>query len=50
MPDQGSGPFRGGAAYVTASFIYQSGFSCGYGCYWTTGSASGTTAAAVKLR
>jgi len=50
LPDQGSGPFKNGAAYVTASFNYSGGIDYGGGYYSTTGSESGTTAAAIKLR
>lgn len=50
LPDEGSGPFKGGPAFVTARFTYQSGFSCGNGCYFTTGSETGSGSAAIKLR
>jgi hypothetical protein len=43
LPDQGSGPFRNGAAYVTASFTYQGGA-------WPGVTESGSTAGAIKLR
>lgn len=50
MPDQGSGPFKNGAAYVTASFAYYSGIDFGGGYYSTTGTESGSTAGSIKLR
>ena len=43
MPDQGSGPFKNGAAYVTASFTYEGGS-------WPFVSESGNTAGTIKLR
>jgi hypothetical protein len=49
LPDQGSGPFKNGAAYVTATFEYHGGITCGDGCYFLTSSESGSTAAAIKL-
>jgi hypothetical protein len=49
LPDQGSGPFKNGAAYVTASFNYTGGIDYGNGYYSQTSSESGSTSAAVKL-
>ena len=43
MPDQGSSPFRNGAAYVTASFAYQAGS-------WMGVTETGNTAGSIKLR
>ncbi|MET0886718.1 MAG: hypothetical protein ABWX92_09730 [Mycetocola sp.] len=43
LPDPGSGPFRNGAAYVTASFTYQAGS-------WMGVTESGNTAGSIKLR
>jgi hypothetical protein len=49
LPDQGSNPFKNGAAYVTASFSYTGGID--YGNYVImTGSQSGSTSGAIKLR
>lgn len=49
LPDAGSGPFKKGAAYVTAFFTYSSGIDYGGGSYYPTGSESGSTAASIKL-
>ncbi|SFS05687.1 hypothetical protein SAMN04487846_2012 [Microbacterium sp. cf046] len=49
LADQGSGPFKNGAAYVTASFEYTGGIDYGGGYYSPTGTERGTTTAAIKL-
>ena len=43
LPDQGSGPFHGGPALVSAFFFYQTAISCGPGCFQTTGNEGGST-------
>ena len=43
LPDQGSGPFHGGLALVSAFFFYQTAISCGPGCFQTTGNEGGST-------
>ena len=43
LSDQGSGPFHGGPALVSAFFFYQTAISCGPGCFQTTGNEGGST-------
>ncbi len=49
LPASGS-PFHGGGAVVTATWYYDTGVSCGPGCFETTNSESGSTIATVSLR
>ena len=43
VPDSGSGPFHGGPALVSASFFYETGISCGPGCFEPTNDEGGST-------
>lgn len=50
LPDEGSGPFKNGAAYVSANFLYSAGIDYGGGYYYPTDSVYGSTASDIKLR
>jgi len=49
-PNAGSGPFHGGAAFVTANFTYDTGYLVGGGCNcWQVTNSEGGTSPILKV-